>query len=499
MKPKMPPVASPTPQELTTQLNAAQTALNAKTSAPATVQPTVSANDLVNPAPAANPPAPAVNTNDGSRLNNLVGNVANNTQTFIQSQSEEATRARELAGLLGTQTFDGAGERERMGKELGVSDNLTRLTDIQTQLARQNTDSALTQTRIAGAAGQTLGQAGREITQEDRENAIRTAGLAAEASVLQGNIETASTLINQAMSDYYQDRQLTNQNMIQQLDYFSSVADKQTAQLLEKEKRVYEEDQRQIEYVKSSVDAALKAGASPAEINQLVSPQTTEAEKLALAQKIVGARAFESVEAEAQYRRIRNATASMEYNNALNALNTLGETGLDEGQRTKIAAMPEAKNSQALITLNANMTRLRDLYDANGSWNPINRDAAKEIASLRSQLEIDIAVAGGQGAISEQEADRYANIVGGGWFQKGSSVAKSIDAAITTNDEKIKRNIAFVDAAIPGANAFEPFQMYLSQKQAEEYIDQQLQQQEDAIDSYVDSFSTSATTSQVIK
>ncbi len=224
------------------------------------IQPSVSANEIANPPAAVQPPVPQVNTNDGFRTGNLIGNVATNTQGFIEAQSEEAAKAKELAGLLGNQTFDASGERERLGETYQLPANLSRLTDIQTQLAQRNTDSKLTQSRIEGGAGQTLAQAGREVTQEQREAAIRDAGLAAEASVLQGNIETASTLINNAMSDFYQDRTLKNQNMIQQLDYFSGIADKQTAQLLETEKRKYEADQAAIVRAQSLVDNAVSSG-----------------------------------------------------------------------------------------------------------------------------------------------------------------------------------------------------------------------------------------------
>jgi len=62
------------------------------------------------------------------------------------------------------------------------------------------------------------------------------------------------------MSDFYQDRTLKNQNMIQQLSYFSGIADDQTAQLLEKEKRVYEADQAAIVRAQSLVDNAVSSG-----------------------------------------------------------------------------------------------------------------------------------------------------------------------------------------------------------------------------------------------
>jgi len=223
------------------------------------IQPSVSANDIANPPAPVTPPAPVVNTNDGSRTANLVNNVANNTQEFIASESAEAAKARELAELLGTQTFDASGQRTQLNEQFGVPANLNRLTDIRTQLTQANTASGLTKVDIAGG-GQSLTQGQRELTQEDRENAVRTAGLAAEAAVLQGSIETASTLINQAMSDFYQDRQLTNQNMINQLNYFQGIADEQTSQLLAQEQRVYEQDQTNILRAQSMVDSAVSSG-----------------------------------------------------------------------------------------------------------------------------------------------------------------------------------------------------------------------------------------------
>lgn len=457
----------------------------------------VSADELANPPSDVNPPVPQVNTNDGSRLQGMINNVSTNTQGFIEAQSAEAQKAKELATLLGTSDVNGAEQRSQLETQYGLPGNLDRLKDIQLQLAKSNEKTALARAQATeGGAGAVQAQRAIDITQ--KQAAIRDAGLAAESAVLQGNIETARTLIKDAMNDYYQDRQLNNQNIINQLNYYKSVADSQTQQLINREQRKYEEDQRQIEYVKSSVDAALKAGASPAEINQLISPETTDAEKLALAQRIVGARAFESVESERAYSRIRNASAALEYNNALNTLNG-DNVSLTEKQRKEIASMPESKKVQSIITLNKNLTELKDLYDKYGTWNPINREAAKEISSLRSQLEIDIAVAGGQGAISEQEADRYTNIIGGKFFEKGSSAVSSINSILKTNDQKISDNINYVEAAIPGARVFEPFQTYITQKQAEDYISEQLSQQQDNIDSYLQSFQTVSSTASIKK
>lgn len=290
------------------------------------IQPTVSASEIANPPASVTPPVPTVNTNTGATTSNLVGNVATNTQGFIQAQSEEAAKAKEMATLLGTQEFNAADERQGLTDKFGVTGNLSRLTDIQTQLTNANTESAVTKTRIQGADGQTLGQAQREVTQEDRENAVRTAGLAAEAAVLQGSIETASTLINNAMTDFYSDRTLKNQNMINQLTYFSGIADKQTQQLLDKEKRVYEEDQRQIVRAETAVDAAVTSGyASGEDLRKLTSLSGDPQAQTAYAQGVVANAARQAAAIERQKLAISQAGLDLDRRQQLYELAALGD------------------------------------------------------------------------------------------------------------------------------------------------------------------------------
>lgn len=249
----MPP--KPTPESLKAQLDQAQAMLNKKTG----IQPTVSANEIANPPAKVTPPVPEVNTNTGARTDGMIENTTTNTDGFIQSESENAQKRDELAQLLGTQTFDAAGERAGMMEDFGVTEDTKRLKDIQTQLTKRNTQTELQKAQATeGGAGAI--QAQRALTLADKQAAIRDAGLAAEANVLQGNIETASTLINNAMQDYYSDRTLKNQNMIQQLEYFSGIADAETKQLLDKETRKYEEDQNNIARAVNSVNAAVASG-----------------------------------------------------------------------------------------------------------------------------------------------------------------------------------------------------------------------------------------------
>ncbi len=404
----------PTPEELKAQLDQAQVALNAKKG----IQPTVSADEIANPPAKVTPPVPQVNTNDGSRTTGLVGNVADNTQGFIQAQSEEAMKAKELAGLLGTQTFDGASQREQYGQQYGLPDNLSRLTDIQTQLARRNTDSGITKTRIAGSAGQTMNQAQREITQEDRESAIRDAGLAAEASVLQGNIETASTLINNAMNDYYQDRQLDNQNKIQQLEYYSGIADEQTKQLLAKEQRKYEADQKKVERTLDAVDTAVTSGAaSPEEIRLLTDPTTSDDERIGLAQAITGRASKNLYDTELYGKYLSNAVKQKE----LDALNEPVDTtvippetlktvkGLTDGQRTTITDSRETINEVnrmiALVETAGDMTLLTKATPEGREFLQLRQNVVDKLARKRTGAVVGV-----------EEENTFKDILGVGWF-----------------------------------------------------------------------------------
>ena len=253
----------------------------------------VSANNLVNPPRATNLTPPVLETPPQTGTANA---VSKDLGEIITAQTKEASdlRARrsEFAelGNLGT-----LGDfRTQQLADLGVPDNVRQLKDIQLQLADVDTASDLTKTRIQGGAGQTAGQAGREVTQEDRENAVRRSGLAAQASVLQGNIQTATTLVNQAVQTAYQDRTLKNSNLLNQINDLSGTVDNQTQQLLDQEKARIEADQAAVKEVKDSVALAMQSGAAtPEEVAQLTDINATDADRLSLAQSITARGATE--------------------------------------------------------------------------------------------------------------------------------------------------------------------------------------------------------------
>lgn len=413
----MPPVTEQRPRVTEEGQAAAARIAAARAAKNASIEPTVSANELTSPPAQVNPPVPNVNTNDGSRTNNLVGNVVNQNDGIIRSTSENAQKRDELAGLLGEQNFDAAGQRADLTKQFGVTDNLSRLTDIQTQLAQRNTESGLRKVEIeSGGQGAIQGQ--RSLTQEDRENAVRNAGLAAEASVLSGNIQTASTLINNAMQDFYSDRTLKNQNMINQLEYFSGLADEETKQLLEKEQRGYEADQKKIERTLDAVDQAVTSGAAtPDEIKMLTDPRTTDEDRTSLAQAITGRAAKSLYDAELYGKYLSNAVAQKE----LDALSTPPDptvvpeetlkavNDLTDGQRTAITGSRETINE---------INRMIALVETAGDMSLLTKatEEGREFLRLRKNVVDKLARQRTGAVVGVDEEKTFKDILGVGVF-----------------------------------------------------------------------------------
>lgn len=227
---------------------------------------------------------------------NIAKNVARDTNGFLTAQTKEAEQLRQLEreqnALLGGETLGQLQERKLA--DLGVPKDLQELKDIQLQLADMDTESAVQQQRIAGAGGQTVTQGGREITLQQKENAIRQMGLAARASVLQGNIETATNLVNSAVATATSDRQFALNNLINQINQKQKQVDSQTAQLLEQDKRAYEAELKQIQDLKDAVNSAMESGsATSKDIQILTNPNISDEEKKALAQTIISRSASE--------------------------------------------------------------------------------------------------------------------------------------------------------------------------------------------------------------
>lgn len=236
----------------------------------------VSANTLVNP-----PTAPALPVTEPPQIPPRVDSTVNKVLGSIRSDSEKAreleTKQQEFGGLVGgAQQF----QTEALGRFGVTPERLSELEDIELQLADRKADSLQTKVDITGAAGQTLGQARREVTQEDREEAVRSTRLAMRGAVLRGNIETGRQLAKDAVSIFMSDRKFTQDSLASQIRSLEGVVDEETRQLLEAESRAHAEDKAFDEGVKTDISDAMTSGsASPTEIDSLTDPLPTHPDK----------------------------------------------------------------------------------------------------------------------------------------------------------------------------------------------------------------------------
>lgn len=275
------------------------------------VQPEVDADRLVTGTTPITLPTPEVEQFPDNAMATASA-VSNGIGAEVDRQSEAekalAERQAEFAalGVDGDLSSLFRDTQERFGV---TGESLTELKDIQLQLADIDTGSRMTEVQIAGAAGQTLAQGGREITQEQRENAVRTAGLAARASVLQGNINTARQLAMDAVNIAYKDRELTNTNIIKQIDMLQGRVDKEYAAELLTEKNKREDDQLKVKDLKTAISNAIVAGASQEEMRTLHDPLTSDEEKIALARSVSARKAREDSALDRQLDRANLAKA----------------------------------------------------------------------------------------------------------------------------------------------------------------------------------------------
>lgn len=364
------------------------------------LQPTISASDLTTPTTPVTVPEPQVGSLPQG-TSQIVSNVTRDMNGFIAAQTQEAAdlkkRQQEYAQLtnqgslqdLFTSTMEGAGVNQKTLKELK---------DIQLQLADNKTASELTKTQIAGADGQTLVQGQREITQEDREAAVRSTGLAARASVIQGNIETATQLARDTVNIAYQDRTLTSQNLLNQIEMLQGQVDDQTGQLLEQEKRQYEADLAAVEELKRATQNAIVSGASQSEITQLTDPNVDDQTKLQLAQSITarGATEMRNLDIRQAEANLANTYSQIDSRN-LDDLIKKAEKG-DQAAIDKLGFNPKDStgNFEAESSLRKEFNGLKVVQDATQIQNSFN-----QINSAYQQA-LDATVTGESKAAADQ-------------------------------------------------------------------------------------------------
>lgn len=364
------------------------------------------AQELSNPLSRVTTPAidvaPAPNTR-------VADAVSRDLAQVVSAQTQEAADLRKARNEFAQISDLGSLANFRTDREdaFGLPETTRQLKDIQLQLSERDTDSAVTRSQIGAAAGQTLGQAQREVTQEDRENAIRRAGLAAQASVLQGNIETARSLVNDAVNTEFQQRQIDSQNLINQISDLRGTVDAQTQQLLDAQLREEQTKLARIQEVKDAVNAAMLSGATPQEVAQLTSTSLSDNEKLAVAQSVIAGAALEDRALDRTTKQLQQANIRSQIGDRQARLEMAQETLRQ--QTAQSAGTPEviaAETEQAL--------QVREL--ANELLSEAGLGAAVGFGfgkSVRGSIPFvgEAAISGTARADFEAKAERLANLL----------------------------------------------------------------------------------------
>jgi hypothetical protein len=398
---------------------------------PPKIQPSVTATDLATPPPTPQPPigtAPTIPNRVNTTVNNVLGSIRSQSENTRKLEEEMAT-----FGALGGQS--GFDIQSQQLEKYGVTpEKLKRLEDIQLQLADRKTSSELTKARIEGAPGQGIAQSQREVTQEDKEQAIRDTSLAAEAAILQGNIETGRALAKDAVDIALSDREFNAKTALEQIDYYQGIVDEETAQLLEAEKRGYEAEKEKIDELKDWTVKAIEAGATQSQIARLNDPNVSDEEKISLAQSVVGEKAryvapetFSLGKGESRYRVNADGTVELIAGGAQTTPSQVSGQGGDifsvleaSSQYDKTLEASERQNITKAMNVAGQLNNLSDLVNLDSETygplvgqlrgiNPFDTNA-QEFKAIIQGIVPNLArgIYGEVGVLTDQDIENYA-------------------------------------------------------------------------------------------
>jgi hypothetical protein len=365
------------------------------------IQPTISANELSNPPAKLNlttPPEPTIPDRVNTTTNNVLGSIRSQSETAKRLQEEQAAFQTFTNGQSG---FDIQNEQlQRFGV---TPERLQELADIELQLADRTTASNLNKVRIE-SGGQSAIQGPRSLTQEDREEAVRSAGLAARASVLQGNINTGRQLANDAVNIALQDRTFQANAKLQQINQLKEVVSEETRQLLQAEERTYEAELATIKELKENVSQAIVSGASQSEIATMNDPNTPDADKLALAQSIVARNARQDIALDRQAKQASIANIYDQINSRAVAAREAVLTAGSEQEKVQLQIVAGSEKALEIKKLAS------DLKETAGLSSAVGFGFKKSIIGSIPFVSGD-AVAGTNRADFEASAERLSNLL----------------------------------------------------------------------------------------
>lgn len=285
-------------------------------------------------------------------------NAQNDLSTAVtEEQERQAALQNDISGLMADEQPDFTGRVTSTLDRLGTPDAFNGLRQATERLNALNTQFDLGNVELQGAGGQETGTLQREVTQNERERAVRTKGAAAQVELLRGNIELAQSIARDASNDAFRQRQLRLNNLNSQLDRVSKSLTAKESDQFELQKKKIEQEQEELNAAKEDVATAIATGAaSDQELETLSNDNLPVAERQALAQTIQGraaqqTREQELLESQATINQ-RNASAAASFaqrdQRQVETLITRAEGG-DEAAIAELGYDPRETSSGAVV------------------------------------------------------------------------------------------------------------------------------------------------------
>lgn len=400
----------------------------------------------------------------------------------IPMPDDSALRRAEEAGIDITQDI-GRLEQERQSLERrsGIPELEAQRRDVTSQL--RNLQASLTAglNREADRVVPMGVITGRQASLQ-RQALGKAQALEAIDAALQGNVETARSKVNDVINLKYS-------ALDSQLKTIDRIIDVNKDRFNLAERRLAEQRQQQISLLSNELNNRRQVESST--MSSIVQATSNGLSASRASQLMSGIQdgsidVYSALAESAYYNgradRLDYAIKAAQYDAMINEINN--PTNLSAEDREKIGKFAPAQDASLQISLVKDLYELRQLVQEHGTINILDAEARGRIQSLRSNLEIKIAVAGGQGAISEGEAERYGKIIGSD-FRFQDEVIGGLDQAISFQNGAIKNNIELTNATYPGAINFEPFAEYLADEQVADYVSETVPQTPGSANPYI--------------
>lgn len=195
---------------------------------------------------------------------------------------------------------------------------IQQLRDENTKLATLQGQFRTQAQKVSGREGQSQAFEAPQLNELERERVIQVGNQALLVQALQGNYNTARQIALDTANFATQDRKAELDTLITQYNAVQDIVSGQEAQVIAGKKAEAEAEKAELERTQKAVDGAIMSGvATPQEMQKLVSTQTDNATKQALAQQIMARGAGEdrsmAVEDRALDRTLTNAQIANTY------------------------------------------------------------------------------------------------------------------------------------------------------------------------------------------